>query len=29
MGNPQFIFGQAGQPYVFVDTVTGKVTTGS
>jgi len=26
-GNPQFIFGQAGQPYVFVDTVTGTVTT--
>jgi len=26
-GNPQFIFGQAGEPNVFVDTVTGTVTT--
>jgi hypothetical protein len=25
-GNPQYIFGNAGQPYVFVDTVTGRVT---
>lgn len=28
-GNPQFIFGDAGQPYVFVDTVTGQVTSHS
>jgi len=27
VGNPQFIFGQAGEPYVLVDTVTGEVTT--
>jgi hypothetical protein len=30
LGNPLFIFGAgAGQPYIFVDTVTGQVTSGS